>query len=320
MPSVSVIIPVYNGAGSIARALQSVAAQSVPALEIIVVDDGSTDATRQSVESFVTRVPIQYRLQEHRGAGAARNLGVALARGDWVAFLDADDTWYPDKLAVQCRAIGEFSSALFFYGDVDLVDESDNVLRECWASAEASKERPNSRQRLSRMLFGARPFPLPSTVLIKRQLFLQSGGFHAAFAGKYHEDFELFARLAQTASLHFIAQSLARHRRHREQSPTDAALDRRNWLIFLNCLWQVFEGRPRQQADLAWYFAKHYGDEGKRCLRAGDYSNARRNCRIAASYAPLDPNNLRHWALCFLPMLREFYTARSARRTLKTPR
>ena len=320
MPSISVVIPVYNGAGLIAQALQSAATQSFPASEIIVVDDGSTDGTRQEVEGFTADIPVKYQVQAHQGAGAARNLGVGLARADWVAFLDADDIWHPEKLAVQCRALEEYPGTQFFYSDVDLVDESGHLLRARWASFEFVEKKPNSRQRLSRMLFDGSPFPMPSTVLVRRDLFVQSGGFNLAFGGKYHEDFEFFARLAQTTSLRFISQSLAQHRRHREHSPADAALDRRNWLIFLNCLWQLFQGKPRQQADLAWYFSKHFGDEGKRCLRTGDYLNARRYCKIAAAYSPLDPTNLRHWALCCLPVLRELYTSRAMKRMRTTPR
>jgi glycosyltransferase involved in cell wall biosynthesis len=99
---VSVIIPAYNAASFLAEAIQSVTAQTVPPLEILVVDDGSTDETAQVAARFQDR--IHYLYQGHAGAGAARNLAIARARGEFLAMLDADDLWLPDKLALQLEA------------------------------------------------------------------------------------------------------------------------------------------------------------------------------------------------------------------------
>jgi len=101
---VSVILPVYNGAPTLAAALHSTLTQTGNALEVIVVDDGSTDATaaqlRQCADSRV-----RLTAQAHQGAAAARNRGVLLARAPYLAFLDADDLWLPDKLALQTAAL-----------------------------------------------------------------------------------------------------------------------------------------------------------------------------------------------------------------------
>jgi glycosyltransferase involved in cell wall biosynthesis len=96
---VSVVIPVYNGEAFIRGAIETVRAQNYEPLEIIIVDDGSTDKTGSIVNSVAEHVRYVY--QEHRGASSARNRGVALARGNLLAFLDADDLWPPDKLAGQ---------------------------------------------------------------------------------------------------------------------------------------------------------------------------------------------------------------------------
>ena len=98
-PLVSVVIPVYDGAAFIAQTLDSVLRQSWPRLEVIVVDDGSTDETPERVRPFRDR--ILYLRQENRGGGAARNAGVAASRGDYLAFLDQDDLWAPEKLERQ---------------------------------------------------------------------------------------------------------------------------------------------------------------------------------------------------------------------------
>lgn len=314
MRDVSAVIPVYNGRRFIGQALQSVMDQSYRPCEIIVVDDGSTDGTATEIEAFAAGFAVRYYRQERQGAGAARNLGASLARGEWIAFLDADDVWYPDKLALQFEGVKNHAEAAFFYSDLDLVDETGQLLRKQWLGAESAKEKPNSRQRLSRLVFDGRPFPVPSTVLVKRELFERTGGFNPLFRGKYHEDFEFFARIVQTASLHFIPQSLAQHRRHARQTPVEAEIDRDNWLIFLNCLWHIWRDAPAKQAALGWYFAKHYADEGKRHLRAGNYVEARHFCRLAFSYRPFHRDNLRHWALCFLPGCRVLYTSWSGKR------
>jgi glycosyltransferase involved in cell wall biosynthesis len=101
--SVSVIIPVYNGEQHIRRAIDSVLAQTHPAAEIIVVDDGSTDTTRQIVQSYGT--PVQTIYQENAGPGAARNAGIQAAKGEWIAFLDSDDEWLPEKLQIQVNLL-----------------------------------------------------------------------------------------------------------------------------------------------------------------------------------------------------------------------
>ncbi len=99
MSSVSVIIPAYNAERYLAEALASVFGQSRVPEEIIVVDDGSTDRTEEVVRKHGEA--IRFLKQPHRGPGAARNLGVESARGEFIAFLDADDLWLPEKLSAQ---------------------------------------------------------------------------------------------------------------------------------------------------------------------------------------------------------------------------
>jgi glycosyltransferase involved in cell wall biosynthesis len=102
-PTISTIIPVYNGDRFLDEAVRSVLAQRHPSLEIIIVDDGSTDRTHEIVRGFGDAVT--YHRQENRGAPAARNKGLDLSRGAIIAFLDADDLWAPDKLSVQLAAL-----------------------------------------------------------------------------------------------------------------------------------------------------------------------------------------------------------------------
>jgi glycosyltransferase involved in cell wall biosynthesis len=98
-PTISVVIPAYNAADYLPETLQSVFAQSYPVHEVIVVNDGSTDHTDRVLQSFGGRIRQVY--QENAGEGASRNVGIEHASGDWIAFLDADDLWSPQKLEEQ---------------------------------------------------------------------------------------------------------------------------------------------------------------------------------------------------------------------------
>ena len=105
MTKVSVIIPTYNRCHCIVKAIDSVVSQTFQDLEVIVVDDGSTDHTQSTLSTYINDKRIQYIYQENKGVSAARNTGIKLAQGDWVAFLDSDDQWLPKKLHKQIQLI-----------------------------------------------------------------------------------------------------------------------------------------------------------------------------------------------------------------------
>lgn len=120
-PLVSVIIPAYNCASSIRKAVESVLTQTHQILDVIVVDDGSTDGTPDLLATLGNG--IRWVRQANRGPGAARNSGLGLARGEYVMFLDADDWILSDKLTKQVRLLAESPSVDWVYCDVAYVDE-----------------------------------------------------------------------------------------------------------------------------------------------------------------------------------------------------
>lgn len=116
-PPISVIIPVYNGERYLAAAIESVLAQSAPPTEILIVDDGSTDASLAVAQRYAPQVHC-YALP-HGGPGAARNQGAMLAQGHYLAFLDADDLWLPDKLKRQSAYLQEHPETDMVFGQVE---------------------------------------------------------------------------------------------------------------------------------------------------------------------------------------------------------
>jgi len=116
-PFVSVVIPTFNRAKQVQAALKSVLAQTYPDFEVIVVDDGSTDGTEEAIQRLIDQQSgngnqIRYFFQPNRGPSVARNKGIAEGRGVWVAFLDSDDVWLPEKLEWQFRAVEEFEGKI----------------------------------------------------------------------------------------------------------------------------------------------------------------------------------------------------------------
>jgi glycosyltransferase involved in cell wall biosynthesis len=185
MKEVSVVIPTYNAARYLPRALASVLSQTSQPGEILVVDDGSTDDTRNAVAGFAPRVT--YVWQGNSGVSAARNYGVKRANGKWIAFLDADDAWHPNKLELQMRSLRQQPGAVLAYSDYTVVSENGSNLDVIVCRPESLL--PAVRYRC--------PFP-PSVVVVKRETFLSAGGFAENLLGP--EDWDFWVRLVMAHS------------------------------------------------------------------------------------------------------------------------
>jgi glycosyltransferase involved in cell wall biosynthesis len=162
---VAVVIPAHNGERYLGEAVESALSQTLAPASVIVVDDGSEDATPEVVRRFRPRV--DYIRQHRSGAASARNRGVAMTTGDLVAFLDADDVWLPDKLQRQMEALPHDESAAMVFGSVVQ-----------FASPDLDEP---SRAALH---FNSDPMPGPcaSTLLLRRRDFMRAGGFDPKLA------------------------------------------------------------------------------------------------------------------------------------------
>ena len=142
-PAISVIIPAYNAAATLPHALDSVLAQTWPAHEIIVVDDGSIDATGEVVERYLARSGgerIRHVRQDNAGPSAARNRGVAQASGEWIAFLDADDWYSPERLARHAEMIAADPALDFLVGNFDYRDSAGALLHPSMPASALGRE------------------------------------------------------------------------------------------------------------------------------------------------------------------------------------
>lgn len=197
LPQVSVVIPVYNGEQTIKRALDSVFAQTFPGLEVIVVDDASADRTADIIAQYGDRLTI-IRSTENQGAGAARNKGIVAAKGRWVAFLDSDDAWKPDKLARQ----------------VELLDRSSKPVAACATGYNIEKNgrrfavalNLTPQQFRNDIPFGCTISP-GSTLMVERGVFSTIGGFDEAL--KRLEDWDWLLRFSERYDMVFLPEALA---------------------------------------------------------------------------------------------------------------
>lgn len=231
---VSVIIPTYNRAHQITAAIESATAQRHAPSEIIVVDDGSTDGTEALCAAFAPAVT--YFRRANAGVSAARNFGASVASGDAVAFLDSDDTWSPDKLAVQVAALAASPDAGWSITGCDVIGLDGAVMPgkqgfpavfgvfgavgmspealfaqylERAAVTVAGRTYAAYRGDAYVPLFLGN-FALPSSAVVKRNLFLTVGGFDPEL--RLAEETEFFHRLSAASPVVVIAESLVGYR------------------------------------------------------------------------------------------------------------
>ncbi len=203
-PEISVVIPAYNAERFIAPAISSALSQTIPPCEIIVVDDGSTDGTKEAVSRFDR--DVKYIFQENAGPSVARNTGVREARGEWVAFLDSDDYWDDSHLQQLMEAAGTDSEPVLVYCGKKFVDVDGNVM------ADGYKQTRFPSGWIFADLLTANYISSASVVIMKRKTFIDSGGFNPQMRNS--EDYELWLRVASVAPMTGVPVYTVNYRRH----------------------------------------------------------------------------------------------------------
>jgi glycosyltransferase involved in cell wall biosynthesis len=223
LPRVSAIIVFLNAEKFLSEAIESVLAQHYDNWELLLVDDGSSDASTAIARRYSELQPERVRYLHHeshmnRGISASRNLGLQHAKGDYIAFLDSDDVWLPNKLQMQLAIMAEQPEAVMVYGAPELwygwTGKREDLCRD---KKQAITVEPNTLVKPPElfMMFLARTAitPCPSDVLFRREIVNALGGFVESFTGLY-DDQVFFAKVTLQAAVFVSGECWSKHRQH----------------------------------------------------------------------------------------------------------
>jgi len=210
LPAVSVVIPTYKHRDFILETLKSVLSQSFQDFEIIVVNDGSPDDTATLLRPMIQSGKIRYVEQSNAAAAAARNRGLEMAKGKFIAFLDDDDLWPRDKLEWQVVALSNNPELSVIGGALCIIDKNGNELEVLLAP---------ERVITFESLFSGNPFYSPGQTLIRTDRFRSIGGFDTSIWGA--DDLDAWFRLKQTGDLKFVNRLALHYRQHALNASND---------------------------------------------------------------------------------------------------
>ncbi|WKZ45141.1 MAG: glycosyltransferase [Anaerolineales bacterium] len=212
MKALSVIIPNFNNAKYLGRAIQSILDQTFTDYEIIVVDDGSTDNSRNVVDAFGNKV--RYIWQENKGLGGARNTGILASNSEFIGLLDADDEWKPTYLEKMMQLVRRCPEAVVYFSGAQGMDVFGNDLPQVFGRMITSNMTYHSLLRAN--------FIIPSTVIFRRDVILKAGLFDEKNPNLHGcEDWDLWLRLLPSHQFAGTAEPLVRYRLHENTFSSD---------------------------------------------------------------------------------------------------
>jgi len=208
MPEVSVIMPVYNGEKFLAEAIESVLNQTYHDLELIVVNDGSTDRSQEIIESY-SDPRVRNIIQTNKGLPIARNAGIEASNGKLITFLDCDDVYLPDSVMRRIKYFEENTRCRFLYADSVLINENGRTLaKSTW---QFQRVEPISGK-CFRELFLKGTFLNTCSVMMRREILDQVGTFDRTF--RHALDYDLWLRIAYHYSFDVLKVPVVKYRRH----------------------------------------------------------------------------------------------------------
>jgi glycosyltransferase involved in cell wall biosynthesis len=275
MPKVSVVIPTWNRQELLPDAIASALGQTEQDLEVLVVDDHSENGTAERIVRDLGDSRVHYvRQPEHRGVGAARNVGIALSSARYIAFLDDDDEWLPEKLSVQLAVLEASSSTVAGV-----------------YSARLTVYRETGQVSIQRFPHPFRPWSgnviTTSSVLLRRSCFDAVGTFDERLTAA--GDWDMWIRIASQFSFEYIDQILMKYTVHRKSIGGNPLLHTPSRELILTKHAQLFARHPRS-------FAGHYKRLGMLYLRHGEVKGARRALLTAIRIWPFAVGA--YWGVC----------------------
>jgi glycosyltransferase involved in cell wall biosynthesis len=246
--SVSVIIPCHNGAEFLASAIDSILAQTYPALEILVIDDGSTDGTEGIATPYPA--PVRYIRQTRQGVSVARNTGIQASKGKYLVFLDHDDRLLPHALAIGVACLDQNRSCGFAYGHHRGIDPAGNPVEPSLDFASAPDDALSLQVSVANdytlMLSGQFPVP-PARIMYRREVFGLVGGFDPSLINS--QDYDICLRVAARFLACRHNQVIAEYRQH-DSSKTSTTVVTRKLAFTLRALKKqqfMVQGNPEYQ-------------------------------------------------------------------------
>ena len=268
-PFFSVIIPTYNCADFLKRAIDSVFSQTYQNFEVIVIDNSSKDNTEDVLNSFDDKRLIAIKVNNNGIIAHSRNKGIENAKGDWIAFLDSDDVWKPEKLEKVKESVNQNPEVVLICHDEQYVENSEIKNRLRYG--------PAVQNLYQRLLFKGNCVSTSATCL-RKDIAIETGGFSERKEFKTAEDYEYWIRLAQVGQFYFIKEILGEFHVHGENSSsnihihTNAGMAVKEyhfslWLSkFPNMNKKVKYGRGKMWADTgAVYIKSNEFDDAKKC-------------------------------------------------------
>ena len=278
----SVVIPTHNRSRWLRDAIESVLAQTWTKLELVVVDDASQDDTRETVASFKDSRIRYFRNEKNSGVAATRNRGVRESLGSWIALLDDDDQWFPEKLAKQMALIDVSPRPGVIYSGALKVDRVQGTTTGMW--------RPTHRGNLSEPLrFGCSLGPGASTALISRECFDRVGLFDENLP--FAADYDLWIRIARFFPFEYVDEPLIRLGVHSQS----LSYDWPNWTTKIPPLLEKYRDYFAPNLNAAYLLAI-----GTSLAMSGDTRGARKAFRSAIVAEPGCVRAYPHFALCLL--------------------
>ena len=209
-PKVSIITPTYNRAGFIGEAVESVLAQAMPDWELLIVDDGSTDNTREVLEPYLLDHRIHYIYQSNQGQSGARNTALNRVQGGLVGFLDSDDLWGAHKLERQLSVFQDHAHVHIVHGDESIIDEHGLEISQ--------KNMRRYSGRITPQLLADNSVSI-TTALVKRECFEEMGGFDASCG--VADDYDLWLRFSARYRFYYAPGIVAAYRVMADQISSD---------------------------------------------------------------------------------------------------
>lgn len=284
---VSIILPTYNCARFLSDSLGSVLSQTYDRYEIIVVDDGSTDNTKEVLNAFLQKIKY-IDLGQNRGLPAARNIGIQSAQGTYIAFLDADDLWLPEKLQTDVEYFTQHPDVSMVYSRHMNIDEQGVVLDG------GTKRRLPSGNIFIR-LFSEQNFIVPSSVVVRKEVFATAGLFDEQLFNC--QDWDMWLRIAFYFKVAGINKPLVQYR----HNPHSLSKNRNNVLkyqkLVIDKTYNAFKDMMCKMSERRYKkrLASHYAKIGRYYLRTGNKRLANENFRLSLQYNPLNFRTLRYY-------------------------